>query len=84
MESCFSELKFSHVIISACLTKMKKEFKACLQKKSKKHEKNQNKKQIENCPVLQERNLIFPCNHKVKSVLAGRVQISPQDHTIIN
>ena len=44
MEPCFFGLKFSNVIISACFTKMKKEFKACLQKKSKKHEKKSKQK----------------------------------------
>ena len=33
------------------------------------------KYQVENCPVLPERNLISTCNRKVKSVSAERIEI---------
>ena len=34
------------------------------------------KNQVGNCSALPGRNLIFTCNHRVKSVSAGRVEIS--------
>ena len=41
------------------------------------------KYQVENCPALPGRNLIFTCNHRVKSVLAGRVEISSRQAGIM-
>ena len=38
--------------------------------------KIQRKYQVENCPPLPGQNLISTCNRRVKSVAAGRVEIS--------
>ena len=41
------------------------------------------KYQVENCPALPGRNLIFTCNHRVKSVSAGRIEISSRQAEIM-
>ena len=44
---------------------------------------NLNKYQVENSPALPGWNLISPCNRRVKSVPAGRVEISSQQTEIM-
>ena len=41
------------------------------------------KYQVENCPALPGRNLVFTCNHRVKSVSAGRIEISSRQAEIM-
>ena len=51
--------------------------------KPKKVNANLIKYQVENCPVLPGRNLISTCNRRVKSVSAGRIEISPRQAGIM-
>ena len=53
-----------------------------IKKNSKKLHTNLNKCQVENCPALPERNLISTCNRRVRSVTAGRGEISFRDRAI--
>ena len=57
----------------------------CLQRKiQRKMHTNQNKCQVENCPALPGRSLISTCNRRMKSVTAGRVEISFQQTETCN
>ena len=53
-----------------------------VQKKKKKMSKNLNKYLVENCPTLSGLNLIPPYNRRVKSVQAGREEISSRQTEI--
>ena len=44
---------------------------------------NQNKCQVDNCPALPRRSLISTCNRRMKSVTAGRVEISSRQTEIM-
>ena len=57
--------------------------KLTLKKNSKKMHKNLNKYKAEIWLALLRQNLISTCNHRVKYVPAGRVEISSQQTRII-
>ena len=63
------EIYESSVLLNGMLTK----------KNPQKIHANLIKYQVENYPVLPGRNLISTCNHRVKSVSAGRVEISSRE-----
>ena len=52
-------------------------------KNSKKMHANLNKYTVENCPALPGKKIISTCNCRVKSVPAGRVEISSLQTRII-
>ena len=71
--SSFTRTKFSHVI---AIENRNSNLRHACKGKFKKMQANLNKYQVENCPAFPERNFIPPCKRRVKSVAAGRTEIS--------